>query len=342
MDTTIGYLHEVCEDLLAAAWRADRRSGERGVRRGLARPRSRVIAVVAAGALVVTGGVGWLETSGNSPLATHRFEERIRAGGRAIPSASPAPRGDQFRAVTTQHAPAGVSNDVPAIVGTQGSVPDLSKVIKTAELSVVVPRNTFQQRFADASRVAGDLGGYVSTSNTAGRSGSVTMRVPADRFDEALGRLRAIGHVENQTIVGKDVTADYIDLNARLRIAKARRAVLLQLMQKAHSIEQTIRVQNALDDTQQRIEDLQGSLNVLNDKVAYSTISLSLREQGVQPHIVTHVTNPSILTGWRRAIAGFIGVVVAVIVGLGYVIPIALLLGIGWLVVSSVRRRRVA
>ncbi|HYX80603.1 MAG TPA: hypothetical protein VE976_08335, partial [Actinomycetota bacterium] len=136
MDTTIGYLHEVCEDLLAAAWRADRRSGERGVRRGLARPRSRVIAVVAAGALVVTGGVGWLETSGNSPLATHRFEERIRAGGRAMPSASPAPRGDQLQQGITQHAPAGGSNEVTAIVGTQGAVPDLSKVIKSADLSV--------------------------------------------------------------------------------------------------------------------------------------------------------------------------------------------------------------
>ena len=302
-----------------------------------------MIAVVAAGTLVVTGGVGWLMTSGNSPL--HRnlgYEPATRALGRPMPSASPAPRGDQFQQGITQHASTGGSNEVPPIVGTQGVVPDLSKVIKSADLSVVVPRDTFQQRFADASRVAGDLGGYVSTSSTAGRSGSLTMRVPADRFDDALGRLRAIGHVENQTIVGKDVTADYIDLNARIRIAKARRAVLLQLMQKAHSIEQTIRVQNALDDTQQRIEDLQGSLNVLNDKVAYSTISLSLREQGVQTHIVTHVTNPSILTGWRRAIAGFIGVVVAVIVGLGYVIPIAVLLGIGWLVVSRVRRRRVA
>jgi Domain of unknown function (DUF4349) len=207
-------------------------------------------------------------------------------------------------------------------------------------VSVVVPRDTFEQRFSEASHVAGDVGGYVSSSSTAQRSGSLTMRIPADRFDDALSKLRAIGHVEHQSIRGEDVTAQYIDLQARLRIARARREVLVKLMNQANSIEQTIRVQNALDDTQQKIEDLQGSLNVLNDKVTYATITLDLREQGVQ--VQGAVTNPSIPTAWHRAIAGFIGVIVAVIVGLGYVIPVAVLLALAWLVVTRVRRRRIA
>jgi hypothetical protein len=203
-----------------------------------------------------------------------------------------------------------------------------------------VPVGSFGKAFANASSVPDEFGGFVETSNTGSRAGSITMRIPSDRLGEALDRIRALGRVESQTIAGKDVTANYIDLAARLRIAKARRLVLLRLMNKANSIEQAIRVQNALDDTQLQIEDLQGGINVLDDRTSFATVRLELREQGVE--VATHVEKPSIPGAWQRSIAGFIGVIAAVVIGLGYVIPIALLVGLAWLVVARVRRRRIA
>jgi Domain of unknown function (DUF4349) len=336
----IGFLDELREDLLDAAWRA-----ERGTRRRGSLPRfewstRKIIAIASAACLIAAGTTGWFVSrrSDVRDMLLHIAGPRSMAGS---PDEAVGDQSASLGIVAPTDQSAQRNGFVPGSgpLGTTGV--DLSKVIKTAGLSVVVPRDTFEQRFATASRVAGDVGGYVSSSSTHDRSGSLTMRIPADRFDDALSKLRAIGHVESQSIRGQDVTAQFIDLQARLRIARARRTVLLKLMGKANSIEQTIRVQNALDDTQQSIEDLQGSLNVLNDKVSYATITLDLREQGVQVQ-GTHVTNPSIPTAWHRAIAGFIGVVVAVIVGLGYVIPVAILLALAWLVVTRVRRRRLA
>ena len=54
------------------------------------------------------------------------------------------------------------------------------------------------------------------------------------------------------------------------------------------------------------------------------------------------VTNPSVANAWDRGIAGFIGVIAGVIVGLGYLLPILVIAVVAWFVVRVVRRRRAA
>ncbi|MGH2589569.1 MAG: DUF4349 domain-containing protein, partial [Actinomycetota bacterium] len=213
---------------------------------------------------------------------------------------------------------------------------DLARVIRTAELGLVIPPDSFDERFAQVVDVASAHDGFVANSTTRERSGNVTMRVPAGNFAPALRDLRELGDVVAQTIQGRDVTAEYVDLRARLRIAKSRREVLLRLMNRAISIEQTIRVQNALDDTQLRIEEVQGQLRLLDDRTSLATIRVGLREEGVA---LSEVDTPSIPNAFERSIAGFVGVIAAVVIGLGYLIPIALLGALVWFVVVRLRRR---
>jgi hypothetical protein len=203
-------------------------------------------------------------------------------------------------------------------------------------MSIVVPRDAFDQRFGDAVDAAESNGGYVQDSRTRDRAGNLTIRVPADNFDETLRAMRELGTVEVESIRGQDVTAEYVDLRARLRIGKSRREVLLRLMGKAVSIEQTIRVQNALDETQLRIEQIQGQLRLLDDRTSLATISLSLREQGVNAEVET----ASLPNAFERSVAGFVGVIAAIVIGLGYLLPIALIGLAGWFVWSRVQRRR--
>src|SRR5262249_50442998 len=108
--------------------------------------------------------------------------------------------------------------------------PAPSRVIRTAHVALVIPRDTFEERFGEAVDVADKHGGFVADSSTRSRSGSLTLRVPAKAFGPALRELRALGTVEVQSVHGRDVSADYVDLNARLRIARSRREVLLGLM----------------------------------------------------------------------------------------------------------------
>jgi Flp pilus assembly protein TadB len=113
--------------------------------------------------------------------------------------------------------------------------------------------------------------------------------------------------------------------------------VLLGLMDKANSISETMTVQRELQQVQYQIEQIKGQLRVLRDQTSYATIALTLREPGVvapQPKTV----QPSLSEAWARAVAGLLGVVYVVVVGLGYLIPVALLAVALWLIVRRFLR----
>lgn len=334
MDTTIGYLEQVHSDLLDAGSREVRRRGRR-VRGGTRFSARTLVAAAAAVTLVAAGGVGWV-VIGDERILSDRPAGPF-AAGQATGSTGASGEGAR-ELVEFGHlgVPSPAPQSVPADIGGQAGA--LSRVIRTAEIGLVIPPDSFGERFADAVDVASANGGFVQTSTTRERSGGITIRVPADNFDDALRDLRELGEVEVQTVRGQDVTADFVDLRARLRIARARQDVLLRLMDEARTIEQTIRVQNALDETQLRIEEFQGSLRLLDDRASLATVQLRLREEGVEP--AAEVNTPSIPNALERSVAGFVGVIAGVVVGLGYVIPVLVLGLAAWFVVRRVRRRR--
>jgi hypothetical protein len=335
METSIGYLNQAHGDLLAAATR-ERRSGV-GRRRSRRTPSGLVAAGVAV--LVAAGLVGAIVRSDGIQFSA---EDSAPATGGGDAGSTDATGGTGSFGYLDEQSD-GLAGGSPAPQPTSPGndsvstgVPGLSRVIRTAEMSIVVPRDAFDQRFGDAVDAAESNGGYVQDSRTRDRAGNLTIRVPADNFDETLRAMRELGTVEVESIRGQDVTAEYVDLRARLRIGKSRREVLLRLMGKAVSIEQTIRVQNALDETQLRIEQIQGQLRLLDDRTSLATISLSLREQGVNAEVET----ASIPNAFERSVAGFVGVIAAIVIGLGYLLPIALIGLAGWFVWSRVQRRR--
>jgi hypothetical protein len=325
MATTIDYLNEVHGDLLDAA-RREARPGRRPPRRWV--PSTGLVAAVVA-VLVAAGLIGVLVRSGG--FASDAADQGGSTGAMGSTGATGTPASP----------PRAVEEPGLGYQGSGGNAagpPTVTRVIRTAELAVVVPRDAFDERFGQAVDVAEEQGGFVADSQTRTRSGSVTVRVPAANFDETLRALRSLGTVEVESVHGKDVTADYVDLHANLRIARARREVLLGLMADAVSIEQTIRVQNALDETQLRIEQLQGQLRLLDDRTSLATIGLRLREQGIEPG--SEVEKASIPNAFERAAAGFVGVIAAIVIGLGYLLPLAVLGLAVWFVVDRVRRRR--
>jgi hypothetical protein len=326
MATTIDYLNEVHGDLLEAA-RREARPGRRPPRRRV--PSTGLVAAVVA-VLVAAGLIGLLVRSGGFASDSSPAAGSTGAGGATGATGAAEP--------TSPPRAVGEPDLGYEAGGNASGPPAVTRVIRTAELSVVIPRDAFDDRFGEAVDVAEEQSGFVADSRTQSRSGSLTVRVPAANFDETLRALRALGTVEVEAVHGKDVTADYVDLHANLRIARARREVLLGLMADAVSIEQTIRVQNALDETQLRIEQLQGQLRLLDDRTSLATIGLRLREQGVEPG--SEVEKASIPNAFERAVAGFVGVIAAIVIGLGYLLPLAVLGLVVWFVVDRVRRRR--
>ncbi|TMK85389.1 MAG: DUF4349 domain-containing protein [Actinobacteria bacterium] len=216
------------------------------------------------------------------------------------------------------------------------------RIIKTASVTLDVKDGTFEQRAQDVTLVASRHGGFVSSSRTSGSkflSGTFVLRIPATQFEVALGELKALGKVKGEQISGEDVTAQFVDLQARLRNWEAQESVLLKLMAKSTSIEESLKVQRALQDVQLAIEEIRGQLRVLTDQTDMSTITLSMSEAVPVPG---HTRANAFVRAWRAAVHGTVAVVTAVVVGFGYLVPvlvIAILAALGLWVFRRAKSR---
>jgi hypothetical protein len=268
------------------------------------------------------------------------------ACSRSSKSATTAPA--QREAQPAETGPAGGSGS-GADTGGNVSLADLgipaisARVIKTANLALEVKQGSFEDQFQQATLIAGRHGGFVSSSKTAEasrRSGSLVLRVPADQFEAALGELKALGSVKSEELAGQDVTAQFVDLEARLRNWEAQETVLLGLMAKASTIDESIKVQRNLQDVQLAIEEIRGQVQALSDQADYSTITLAIAEAGAVP--AKPEGGISIGRAWHRAVHGFVSVIAAVVIGLGYIVPVglmALALLLGWIAYRRARAR---
>ena len=217
----------------------------------------------------------------------------------------------------------------PADVSTQRSLPQMpSTVIKTGQLSIRLGHGDLGKAVRRANLVVARYGGFISSSNiSSGRheSSTIVLRVPADRFDQAMTDLSGpgIGSVRSQQVSGEDVGQQFVDLSARARNLRAQSRALIRLMNQAVTVGDTIKIQNELFDIQGQIEELDGRLRYLHDQADMSTITMLLAQPAAAHHHAGHATaiGSALRRSWQRAT----DVVTAVIVGAGVVIPVALL-----------------
>jgi Domain of unknown function (DUF4349) len=267
-----------------------------------------------------------------------------RAATDAVGFAPEGARGAVQPGVGASVSSGGGEAEASGPVGALGALPVIGPaVVKTASLEVQVPKGDFDKAFETAMQVAARYGGYVQSSSTSGtkiHSGTLTIRVPSASFQNAMSDLSGVGTVQSRSVSGQDVTNEYVDLNARLRTWEAQEAVLLRLMKRATSVEATLRVQTNLQDVQFRIEQIKGQLRVLENQTDLATIDLSLHEPGAVVRPVPRAApdeRPSLAEAWTKAVNGFLGVLYATVVGLGYLVPIALICLAVWFAIRRVR-----
>jgi hypothetical protein len=192
------------------------------------------------------------------------------------------------------------------------------------------------------------LGGYVGSSNGQRRGElmyyTLTLRVPAERLDEALKAIRALAiriNQEHQQV--DDVTDQYVDLDARMRTLEATetelRALLAESRQRARKVEEIMAVYQQLIEVRSQIEQIRTQLNSFDKLAALSTINLELvPTEAARPVVASNEWRPGDkLRGSARTLVGFLRWLVdAVIYTLIVLLPIglviaAVVLGLRWL-----------
>lgn len=164
-------------------------------------------------------------------------------------------------------------------------------IIKDGRMVITVA-NT-EQAVNEATQLAVDLGGYIisqrmSDDDQGYKYATMRLAVPVDQFERALRDLRRLGQVTDESSSGEDVTEEYTDLNARLTNLQATRARLLEFLEQAQTIDEILEVNAELNSVEEEIAIIQGRINFLRDRAAFSTIDLTLN-----PMLPTPTPTPS-------------------------------------------------
>ncbi|HEX7591060.1 MAG TPA: DUF4349 domain-containing protein, partial [Candidatus Limnocylindrales bacterium] len=246
-------------------------------------------AAVVIGAAYIVGGPP-ADAGQPSPFNGPMTPERM-----AAPASSGAAV-DMGAAQTKSYDGTGISGTaagapaVPGAVGQTGTdqsavvaAANANQIIKTGSLSLEVS-NIADAISKSEAAISGPngLGGSVDSSNQVGTgdeaSATITFKIPAAKWDEAITALGNIGgKVLSQQTGTTDVTAAVVDLNARIDNLQKTEAALQAIMAKATVIADVISVENQLSRVQGQIEELTAERDSLKNQVAMSTLTVSFQ-----------------------------------------------------------------
>jgi hypothetical protein len=229
-------------------------------------------------------------------------------------------------------------------------------VIMNANLSIVVPAPAATLDFI--TTLAKNMGGYVVSSNlykTTTENGaefpaaSVTIRVPADKLNDAMTQIKSqvknpATDIQSETVSGQDVTKEYTDLQSQLVNLQQAEKQLQSIMDSATKTEDVLNVFNQLTQVQSQIEVLQGQIKYYEESAALSAISVNIAAEAS--------ITPLTIGGWepvgvaRNAVQALIDGLqllgTVAIWGVLFCLPIFLVIGVPiYFVWRVVRRRRI-
>ena len=192
--------------------------------------------------------------------------------------------GSQWTGTTlTGAAPAPATAGQAAAPAPAAPTADGARVVKTGAIALVVEDGRVTPVLTQVQQLAQEFGGEVSVAKTEELgetpSGSVTLRVPVDQFEEVVAKVRSLdAEVRSATTSGKDVTAEYADLETQIRTLTAARERFLEILSRARTIGDVLAVQQRVDDATGKIDRLEGQRRVLAAQSERATLEVVVTE----------------------------------------------------------------
>jgi hypothetical protein len=236
------------------------------------------------------------------------------------------------------------TNEVPAFVP---SGPMIARTV-----SVVIVAKDFAASRAALESILAHHHGYAasltaSTQANSARSLQASLRIPAAELTAAIVELKALGHVQNETQNGEEVTQQHADLVARLKNSRETEHRLQAILQqRTGKISDVLEVEQEIARVRGEIEQMEAEQKGLEHRVAFASVDLTLAEEykaqigSPSPAIATRIHN-AMVKGYRDAAETLIGIVIFFAeYGPSLLIWFAVLVPVGWFLLRRWLRAR--
>jgi glycine cleavage system regulatory protein len=168
----------------------------------------------------------------------------------------------------------------------QRATQNARQIIRNGDMTFDV--DGYDSAVVQITKIAAEEGGHVATTESEklpnGKvKGSVVVRVPPERLDTLVLKLRGLGDLKHSRISAQDVTKQFTDLAAQLRAALTMEKRLLEIIEGGKGeVKDLLEAEKQLGTWRERIERLQGEINYYKDLVALSTLTVTLVERDIR------------------------------------------------------------
>lgn len=188
---------------------------------------------------------------------------------------------------TAGGAKAASGTDLSVLPG-QETMPAAEKIIYSG--SATVETRKFDAAVSGLVKLVSDSGGFVENSSVSGasydetgeqrgyRSAQYTVRVPAEKFKSVSDSLKTLGNVTQTNTQAENITMQYTDAAAHLDALKTQETRLLELLAKAQSMDDILKIEDQLSNVRYQIESLTSQLKNWDNEVSYSTLNVLINE----------------------------------------------------------------
>src|SRR5271168_1000491 len=222
-------------------------------------------------------------------------------------------------------------------------------IVQTASLNILA--TNYDEASAAIEKLAAAHGGYVEKLDAKAQTGNAreltaSLRIPTKQLDGFLADVRKLGHVEEENRENEEVSDQYVDLQARLRSARATEQRLIELLgTRTGKLQDVLEAERELARVRGEIESMQGQSAILVHRVNYATVQVDLSEEyrqvlGSGPVSTGMKIQNAMVEGFSNLRDGAVGLLVFVFaVGPSLLFWLAILLVPGWFLWKRFRAR---
>jgi hypothetical protein len=294
-------------------------------------------------------------TAHRQDLLSKALGQRVGAPAPGMPTRQSGALGGFVADVATARSDVAESRAPSAdqVASQENSGPDALQNVNgaTAIAPTMVIRNG--QAFIEVDKVdpailrirqlTAQVGGYITNSSISGgrdqlRQATLELKIPALKYDQAVGSLSTIGRVETVNTTAEDVGEEFVDVTARVSNARRLEDRLINLLStRTGKLDEVLRVEHELARVREEIERYQGRLRYLSSRAAISTLTITVHEP--VPILGNNPGENPIAAALNRAWRNFVALVAGFVASLGIVIPLVLVAVAGWMGYRRWKRR---
>lgn len=190
----------------------------------------------------------------------------------------------------------------------------------------------------DVREIAVTEGGYVGREDVTEQSATLTLHIPSDRFDVALGELSGLGKVISRNQTAEDVTEEVVDLESRIATQLASVNRVRELLARATTVDEIVRIEQEATSREANLESLEQRLQALAGQVALSTVTIEVDKTAAAP--VAQGESDGLLAGLSDGWGAFLDFGTAALRVIGAMLPFLFLLAIPTVLALRWWRRR--